>query len=272
MTDTPNLFSLVLCLAVAHDGSLPPRFGHQAHGMFLEIVSQVQPDLAEALHADGPSKPFTVAALSHEGRVAGAPIRAGEAITLRVTLLSDALFGPFTRALLAQTARPSLRLGGLALTLAEVRGTPGSHPWAGFGSFATLAADAPAAQRVALQFATPAAFSLSEDDGRKRVGVLPTPQAVFGSLLRRWNGLAPNPIDQALAERAIARALVADYDLRTVTYSLGKATQVGFVGHCTYELRGSDKERRTLATLAAAAFYLGVGMKTTRGMGLCRIM
>ncbi len=152
-----------------------------------------------------------------------------------------------------------------------MRGTPGSDPWAGYGSFAGLAAAARPAKRLTIEFATPTAFSLGEDeDGRKRVGVLPDPHAVFGSLLRRWNALAPEPLDEAATERATRRAVVARYDLRTTTFTLDRAPQIGFVGRCTYELRGDAEDRRALALLADAAFYLGTGMKTARGMGLCR--
>jgi CRISPR/Cas system endoribonuclease Cas6 (RAMP superfamily) len=50
-----------------------------------------------------------------------------------------------------------------------------------------------------------------------------------------------------------------------------KSQQVGFVGNCTYQLHGLPADLRLLHTLARAAFFLGVGYKTTQGMGLVRV-
>ncbi|GAB4212835.1 MAG: hypothetical protein OHK0022_49190 [Roseiflexaceae bacterium] len=271
-TTSPDLFALVLRLSAATAGELPARFGHQVQALFLDLVAQVDPALAERLHAAAPAKPYTVATLAPVAPPDGgrARLRAGAPIVLRVTLLDAALFQPLTRALLAQGSRPALRLGSLALTLAEACCTPGSHPWAGFGSFDELRAQAHPAGGIDWHFAAPAAFSNGEDAGLRRVGLFPDPSAVFGSLLRRWNALAPMPLDPALVERAAAQAVVSGYDLRSTVFHLGQATQVGFVGRCRYELRGEPVGRAALALLAGAAFYLGVGMKTARGMGLCR--
>jgi CRISPR/Cas system endoribonuclease Cas6 (RAMP superfamily) len=49
-----------------------------------------------------------------------------------------------------------------------------------------------------------------------------------------------------------------------------KHKQVGFVGRCTYLVRGADPLAPLLETLAAFAFYSGVGMHTTHGMGQVR--
>ncbi len=272
MTSTsPDLFALVLRLAAAADGELPARFGYQAQALFLDLVRQVDPALTERLHASAPAKPYTVAALGPPAPPDGARarLRAGAPVALRVTLLDAALFQPLTRALLAQGARPALRLGGLALALSEARCTPGSDPWAGFGSFAELRAQARPADWIDWQFVAPTAFGNGEDAGR-RVGLFPDPPAVFGSLLRRWNALAPAPLDPALVERAAAQAVVCGYELRSTLFHLGKAAQLGFVGRCRYELRGDEAGRAALTLLAGAAFFLGVGMKTARGMGLCR--
>ncbi|HEU5014796.1 MAG TPA: CRISPR system precrRNA processing endoribonuclease RAMP protein Cas6 [Roseiflexaceae bacterium] len=269
----PDLYALVIRLMPETGGPAPETPGHQLQALFFELVRQVDPELANTLHADAASKHFTVAALPPaSSRPAERSTVKGrqDTLALRVTLLHADLFAPFTRALLEQTARPALRLGSTPLRITEACGTPESDPWAGFGTWTTLHAAAQATERLTLRFVTPTAFSQGEDAGRKRVGVLPDPETVFGSLLRRWNALAPMQLDEAAVRQAAARAVIADYEMRTTTFALGKAPQVGFVGRCRYELRGDPDERRQLALLADAAFYLSVGMKTTRGMGLCR--
>ncbi len=275
MSTFPDLYALVIHLRAAANATLPRHIGHQAHALFLNLVSQVDPERAIALHADAPTKPFTVATFPLQGAERGAElmIRAGTIVTLRATLLQSELFAPLTRALLSQMpTQPTLRLGALPLTLADVRGTAQSDAWAGFASFAELAAAAQPTQRLTIQFAAPTAFAQSSSAGHERVALLPDPQTLFGGLLRRWNALAPAELqlEQAAIEQSAYRALVSSYDLHTVRYGVGKALQIGFLGSCSYRLIGTPEEQRQLALLADAAFYLGVGKKTTRGMGMCR--
>jgi CRISPR-associated endoribonuclease Cas6 len=268
MNGTPDLYALVLRLRPEQGGPLPAAPGHQAQALFLELVRQADPELSNALHADAPSKPFSVAVLP------GRRVPQGEAtLELRVAFTRADLFPPVTRALLQQAARPALRLGTVSMVLTDVLGTPGSHPWAGFSSFAAVWEQSRPAPVVTLEFATPTAFGQgTRPDGRPRVGLLPTPEAVFGSLARRWNELAPAALrlDDAALQVAIGETLVSRYALRSVQISLGKAPQKGFLGLCSYELPLDPEAARMLVLLAEAGFYLGVGMKTARGMGLCR--
>ena len=272
MPDFPDLYALVIRLRQERDDPPPDPAGHQVQALFLELVRQVDPQLSNALHADVPSKPYTAAALpGPRGQPGG---HAGDrSVDLRVTLLRADLFAPFTRALLQQTAFPALRLGRAALALTDVCGTPGSHTWAGYGSYADLVRGGEVLSDVTLEFATPTVFGQGTlSDGRKRLGLLPMPETVFGSIARRWNELAPPDlrVDEQQVQAACADTLLSRYELATRMISLGKGPQKGFVGHCTYEFPADRDQQRLLTLLAGAAFYLGVGMKTARGMGLCR--
>jgi CRISPR-associated endoribonuclease Cas6 len=287
MLDTPDLYAFVIRLRPERDGPPPDTQGHQAQALFLDLVRQVDPDLSQALHAYALSKPFTVAVLerepttddrrptTRESAVSGrrSSVVGRPSVDLRITLLRADLFAPFTRALLEQTTAPTLRLGRTALALADVCGTPGSHAWAGYDSFTALAEAVRPVGQVTLEFATPTVFGQATlADGRKRLGLLPAPDTVFGSIARRWNELAPPALainlDRLTA--ACADTLITRYTLETRQINLGKGPQKGFAGMCTYELPADPDQRRTLTLLADAVFYTGVGMKTARGMGLCR--
>ncbi|MBK9715727.1 MAG: CRISPR-associated endoribonuclease Cas6 [Kouleothrix sp.] len=292
MSDLPDLYAFVLRLRPEPGGPPPDPRGHGAQALFLDVLRQVDPALAGRLHADAPSKPYTVAVLPRQGtgdrgqgagvegwRPGGADPRSQIAdpfsVELRVTFTRAELFPVVTRALLQQLPGAPLRLGRASLALAEVFGTPGGHPWAGYGSFADLAAAARPDGELTLQFASAAAFGQgSRADGRARLGLLPSPEAVFPSIARRWNDLAPAALqlDLAAVRAAAEDTLVSRYRLETVQISLGKGPQKGFVGLCAYELPPDPAPRRTLTLLADAVFYLGIGMKTARGMGLCRRM
>jgi CRISPR-associated endoribonuclease Cas6 len=264
-TADPDLYALVLQLAPEQHRAPPAAPGHQVQALFFELVRQVNPELANDLHASAPGKPFTVAVLPRTGR--------SHLLEVRVALLATALWQPVVQALFQQIARPALRLGSTPLVVRDVPGTPGSHPWAGFDSYAALAAAVEPAPKLTLEFVTPTAISQGTDArGRKKLELLPLPGAVFGALLRRWNLLAPPTLrlDTALAEAAWRATLVSDHRIQTRTEQMKSGPQKGFVGQCTYELPPDLAQQRVLTLLADAAFYLGVGAKTTRGMGLCR--
>lgn len=262
----PDLFAMVLRLRSERGAPPLSVSGHGVHAMFLELVRQVDAELANALHAKMLNKHFTVAALH--------PYGARLPLEVRVTLMRSDLFAPFSRALLEQSVRPALRLGRTPLVLADVFGTPGSHRWAGYDSFEQVAAAVVPTQTVSLRFATPTFMTQGSMRGsnKQRLNVLPLPSAVFGSLARRWNDLAPAAlaVDSAAVREMAEDVLVARYRLETAAHRLRSNVQVGFVGRCLYELPPAGEVQRVLGMLADAAFYLGVGAKTTQGFGVCR--
>jgi CRISPR-associated endoribonuclease Cas6 len=270
MTYQPDLYALVLRLRPQDGGALPAVQGHGLHGLFMELVRQVDPERSNELHAQALSKHFTVAAL---------PRQRGQhsfrGLEMRVTLLQSELFQPVTHALLQQSMRPAMRLGQTSLVLEDVLGTPESHPWAGYSSFDDLAVQVQPANQVSLHFATPTFMTQGTIPGsnKQRLNVLPQPEAVFGSLARRWNDLAPPGLqlpDKQAIHAMCQEVLVKKHRIETVAHQLRKNVQIGFVGQCSYELPADAEQQRVLLLLADAAFYLGVGAKTTQGMGTCR--
>jgi CRISPR/Cas system endoribonuclease Cas6 (RAMP superfamily) len=89
--------------------------------------------------------------------------------------------------------------------------------------------------------------------------------------------------------------VVEDYDLRTHRVQFVGHPQMGFIGSCSYLLRGPDETspgypqgvslhvhetppnapmtvRQQILLLAQFAFYCGVGYKTPMGMGRVRML
>ncbi len=267
MSDFPDLYAFVVRLHAMGGAPAPRAQGHGAQALFLDLVRQVAPDIAERLHTDAPSKPYTVAVLPQRGR---------SLVELRISLLRADLFQPFVQAMLRQMpGEAPLRLGEARLRLGDVIGTPApqGHPWAGYSSFADLRRNAEPAHTVALEFATATAVSQgARPDGKQRLALLPDPLLIFPSLVKRWNELAPAHLrlDPEAVRAAAADTLVTRYRAGSTEINLGKGPQKGFVGTVAYELPTDEAQARLLALLADAALYLGVGMKTARGMGLCR--
>ncbi|WP_165774811.1 CRISPR system precrRNA processing endoribonuclease RAMP protein Cas6 [Candidatus Viridilinea mediisalina] len=267
MSDFPDLYAFVLQLyPLERDVTLRAQ-GHGAQALFLDLVRQVDPVTSERLHADAASKPYTVALL---------PGRRRDRVELRVSLLQSELFQTFVHALLRQMpGEAPLRLGQASLQLGDVIGTPApkGHLWAGYSAFSELHMRAEATHTLQLEFATPTAIGQgSRPDGRQRLGILPDPALVFPSLARRWNELAPASVqlDATAVREAAGDTLITRYHSASAEINLGKGPQKGFVGMVSYELPLDPSQARLIALLADAALFLGVGMKTTRGMGLCR--
>lgn len=116
--------------------------------------------------------------------------------------------------------------------------------------------------------------------------LFPLPQLVFQSLLRRWEDIAPfelahlidkDYIEQYLEEDGV---IAIDYDIKAHYVHFTTHLQRGFLGTCTYQLRGTGGKLTSnapltlwqqLYVLAQLAFYCGVGHKTTMGMGQTRL-
>src|SRR5262249_21418010 len=79
----------------------------------------------------------------------------------------------------------------------------------------------------------------------------------------------PLPLPAELLERVEMHP--TRYQLHTEILQFSKSPQLGFVGTCAFQLHGAPADLRLLHVLARAAFFLGVGYKTTQGMGLVRV-
>lgn len=287
------LLSLVVQLTADTDAALAAEPGRAAQGLLLRWVQEHDPALAAALHESSGTRPYTASALSsgeHPGRLSA--VHAGQRCWLRFTTLTE----PLSRLALEVAAGlpgSSLELGGAAFTVQSVASEASAHPWAGRSSCSELAqahflsvANPP--QRVTLEFASPTAFHhtlspspLSRSPSVQRSGEgsggeevrqvtvpLPLPELVFGSLLTRWNAFAPLTLPEEVRRYAQECLAVSRYRLQTRMLQFGMAKSVGFVGECQYTALVWDPYwLRAISLLAAYAFYSGVGIRTTVGMG-----
>ncbi len=278
MSSSNGLYSIILKLTPTREATVRATMGHQAHAAFLKTVRESDAALAEVLHLpDMPARPFTVSPLlntgdARNGRIHLSPERD---YFLRFTVLYPPIFERFMDRFLRGEGRPVVRLGRALLLIKEILTTPGSHPWAGYSSWAKLAREAQPDPEITLEFTSPTGFGFGQKDWGKKVMVLPLPETVFGSLARSWNDLAPPSLH---VDKKALRAYLDDHvvvkrmeNVSTHMLEFRRAKQVGFVGQVTYGLMAENEAARCqLNALADFAFYCGVGMKTTMGMGQCR--
>ena len=251
-------------LALEGPASARPS-GHGGLSCVLDLVRRVDPALSAALHANDRLKPFTVSPLTPEEAT---PTRDGKArFWLRVTALDERV-----TEVVARPAADRVRIGRAQFGVTDVVTEPWRHAWAGAVSYERLVAAVQAgatAPALVLEFHTPTAFS---SNVRNVTRLFPEPALVFRSLGKRWNAHAgPGfAIDDGLLDELCDGIRVERYALETREARLGaRRSAKGFVGSCEYSVgrRGSADHRRFLRLLAEFAFYAGVGLRTTMGMG-----
>lgn len=277
-TNENTLHSVVLTLVPTREATVRATMGHQAHAAFLRTIEESDKALAEALHTPGlPAKPFTVSALQGADRINRGQLEISpeETYWLRFTILYPPIFKQFMARFLSGDGRPVVRLGDALLLIKEILATPESHPWAGYTSWGQLASQAEPESEITLEFTSPTAFGFGQQSWGKKVMVLPLPETVFSSLARSWNNFAP---PQLQLDRRALRTYLDEHvvikrleDLNTRMLRFKRSYQIGFTGRITYGLMADNEiARAQLNALADAALYLGVGYKTTMGMGQVR--
>jgi CRISPR-associated endoribonuclease Cas6 len=305
-----RLYALLLRLRPLQQGTLMPFSGELVHGAFLNWLRASAPDVVTWLHEGHKRRLFTCSSL-HLARSMRAerenihlPLDPQHTYTVRLTLLLGGLFPLFYSALMeantgtTKTASPPfIQLGKQLFLLEEVVLTnDDSSGWTGFTSVPDLVEKARQARfgkaantaSLTLEFASLTTFNR----GNSKLGygihqvMLPLPQYVFQNLIMRWEDVAPpellgiiqkDRIEHYLREDGI---VVADYELKTHRVTFTTHVQRGFIGSCTYHLRGPDEPttteapltvRQQLYLLAQLAFYSGIGYKTAMGLGQSRV-
>jgi CRISPR-associated endoribonuclease Cas6 len=281
MTTSPDLLSFVLALRPlpAADAAAPPAWwGRAAHALLLKTVHQVDEALAEALHEESGTRPFTVSNLL--GRLNQGALDPSRQYFLRFTSFQPALSGILLAAAQQGSLAPGqqLELDYLpfqveAAFLSPPQGDKDALPaWAGLAGYAEISAALLLSQqtpprRLSLQFASPTTFK----SGGMHVP-LPLPSLVFGSLLDRWNAYAPIAFPEEARRYAAECLAVGRYALssRAIPVKSG-GLRMGGVGTVTYHSLNYDRYwMSVIGVLAAFAQYSGAGAGTTAGLGQCR--
>ncbi|NCJ06632.1 CRISPR-associated endoribonuclease Cas6 [Synechococcales cyanobacterium C] len=281
-------YSLVLNLIPT--SPIPPGFttGKHLHALFLNLISTVDAELGNQLHANEGNKAFTLSPLQRGvvKRKDCQPIHWNHFTSIpahtpcwwRISLLDDALFSHLTQLWLNLNPEHPWHLGPANLYISSILGTPQStQPWANYCNYAQLYGQASEHERkLTLQFYTPTAFRQGKYDC-----ALPTPDRVFGSLLRRWNHYSNLQFSSDILKAVqpsyfnIRTEVASDprHQFQHTGAKISLSNQfMGCVGRVTYQILGSVESDviKQLNALANFGLYAGVGRKTPMGMGMCR--
>lgn len=310
-----KLYALLLKLRLLEGGaghSLMPFSGDLVHAAFLSWVRAAAPDVAGWLHEGNKRRLFTCSSLQFpfpsarmrdfEQRNVHLPLDAEKLYTVRVTLLLGELFPLLYEALLhsgmresATKRQPFMHLSKQSFLLQEAIMSDDASGWTGFTTLNMLVEEVKAqplghVKPITLEFASLTTFNRSNQQNRiygNYYAMLPLPLYIFPMLANRWHDLAPPELAPLIQRERIEQYIqddgivIHDHDLRTHHVTYTSHPQRGFVGTCTYHLRGPDEEmtpdaplnvRHQLLLLARFAFYAGIGYKTAMGMGQVRVV
>lgn len=265
-----------LVLNLLPTSPIPPGYltGKHLHALFLTLVSSIDQELGDRLHAQKTEKAFTLSSLqvsehSSRGHLLKweykQPIPAGTACWWRVSLLDDALFSHLTPLWLNLNPAHPWHLGPADLQITSILGTAQStQPWANFCSYTQLYEQASDTTRqLTFNLCTPATFRQGKYDS-----ALPTRECVFQSLLNRWNHHSGMVFSETLVECLFP----SFFDIRTELVNHPEGKWAGCVGTIGFRILG-DVDATTvkqLNTLADFAIYSGIGRKTPMGMGMMK--
>jgi len=285
-----DLLSLTLTLKPiklpATPEEMPTWWGRAAHALLLNLVRQVDDNLAASLHlAPGPDdenasgshnqvRPFTASTLI--GRFPHHMLSLEEQYTLRLTafradlveiLTTQASSGPLSPG--ATIELDYLPFTILSTSQSQIQNRKSQIDLTSYQELSApyLLGKIPAPRRISLQLTSPTTFK----SAGKHLPV-PLPGLVFGSLLERWNAYAPInfPVEvKRYAEECLA---ISQYELETRPVpQKSRGLRVGAVGRVSYTAINYDRYWMSLiATLAEFSLYSGLGAGTTQGLGQCR--
>ncbi len=268
-------FSIVVNGYPKDNAPAPHIQGSALQGMFLHLISEVDPEIARRLHDEPGYRPYTLSplGLGERGKTFQGfrlprkqDIRSGTPCYLRITLLDDALIAPLNQYFLMRPM-PAFRLGETEFAVTEVQATSESeNSWSHYVSYADLIAQAANDQRrIKLRFLTPTTFRKSDIDLP-----LPLPRFVFQSYLKRFQGFhgfefLPDFVELVDRHTGIS----SQKDVRTDTLKTKKVLLIGFTGDVTFDIskKAPPEFIVQMNLLADYAFFCGTGKKTTVGMG-----
>lgn len=270
----PDLLALTLILEptpAAAGSPAPAWWGRAAHALWLDVIAQADPALAQALHDGSDLRPYTLSNLMGrfpQGRIAGDTL-----YRLRITTLQSDLSDLLARAVTRGPLTPgeTVTLDYHAFQVYAVEWEEGE--WTGQADYTDLAAailargEAPP-KRLTLRFASPTAFR-----SRGRHVPVPLPDLVFNSLQRRWNAFAPMAFPDEIRRYAEECLAISRYNLHTRTVPMkNQGKRPGAVGEASYVSICYDRYWMSIIhALAAFARFSGVGAGVTLGMGQVRL-
>jgi CRISPR-associated endoribonuclease Cas6 len=242
----PHKYNLEIKAAVTGKVSLRIESGNHLHGMLFSLLADINPGLADMLHASQ-EKPFALWPV----------LKTDGSISVTLTTLSDEIASAVDK--LTGDCCCMLGRRPVAVSSKKVCSLSVAELW-------NRAEKAGNIESLKINFLSPTSF--------RRAGkqwLFPDPDIVFQNVYLKATGSfgvffrdnLTSPTDYS------PQIMVSRYDLATMMTDYGRYKIIGFCGFCVYDCRRVKLayQQQSLAFLSALADFTGIGYKTTMGMG-----
>ncbi len=260
--------ALVLTLRPLTSATVAPHLGRSSHAALLGAVAERDATLAQRLHDSPDLKPFAASDLldAVPGRDTRS-VQPDHTYRLRWCGLSPEL-DTILRSIATEPPK-TVQLDHAQFAVERATTDTDDDPLAGTADWSRLVSLEHVGREVAphrfeLRFITPTTF---RSNGRNIP--LPLPELVFGSLLDRWNNVAPVVLPTEVRRFAAECLTLGRYELRSIHVPAFGAGESAFTGRCTFFAVNRDRYYlHCCGALLRLAFFSGVGAKTSMGFGL----
>jgi CRISPR-associated endoribonuclease Cas6 len=266
------VYSSILELYPENESTVHNPLHRQIHALVLNLIRLFNPSLSERLHDEPGYRPFTVSLSSDSASsMKQDKFQYYRPCYVRITLFDDVSLWQQLCTYFFESGPIYVHLGNSQFRINRLFSASGEDPTglACTTSWQTLYS-LPSKESLTMHFVSPTAFSW----GCRRFILFPEPFLLWESLLHTWNRYSPLAYRVEREEFRmflLKNIQVTKCSLRTNTLYFPNYTQKGFVGSCSYSFKAPDDDAALLTTLAAFAYYAGVGYKTTMGMGQVRL-
>ncbi|MEM8614714.1 MAG: CRISPR-associated endoribonuclease Cas6 [Cyanobacteria bacterium P01_H01_bin.105] len=287
MANNSNGMPESLVINLVSESTIPFQYlrGHHLHRLFLALISAVDVDLSQSLQThkrqafslnplqiSSQSQPTSVRNLKFllprhrletmTFRYTHSSVSAGSHCWWRMAFLDDILFAHISPRLERVATSKPWFLGPARLHVTNF--LPTNMPeWTSCNSYQELYEQASDNNRhLTFQLMTPAVFCQNGEETP-----LPTCDAVFHSLRKRWNRYS----GLVFAPDTVTPITAKTFNLHTVKLSVGNnETVLGCLGQLTFQISGAVDPLiiKRINALASFSRYSGIGHKTFLGLGM----
>lgn len=246
-----------------NSGIIPYFPGKKIHGMFFDILKDVDTNLSERLHGNFSDKSFTVSSFLKKDVELPVTIEKDKKYLVRVTFLDENVFNAFSSGVLKKKFfKKVVSVDNFQFLVSKILFNSNDSPLAGVFSPKNLDIDDLHSTEIKLRFYTPTLFRIGDKHLR-----IPDAEKIFNSLLRKFNKYSSKKLEESISER-FNQIKIKHKSIAIKRVNLGNYYLEGFTGNVVFTFPNEDKELLKAANiLSYFSFYSGVGYKTTMGLG-----
>ncbi len=227
--------------------------------VFLDRLAQADPAMSSRLHDSQSMSPFSLSPVMG----VHTKVQENQSCWVRIGILNDELQESFVNTLEQGVWHQPIQLEEHIFQIENILwGHQADHPWSGYATFESLLTNTEIRDKLSLRIKTPLSFKRSDT-----FYPFPEPSLLFRNILTRWNAFSLQPFTEA---PDFSRISFSHFNIKTRPYPLRHgATAIGCVGDIGFLFKQCSQETTAACqTLLRFAFYAGIGIKTTQGMGM----